>query len=93
MDIEQFKLIIDLLEKAGSGAFTIAVLYTVLPVVSTVLHWCGIGVVFMIISKLIKSLVRNNALEASIVTAIDTDSYLSSGEKTKVIDCLKKHYN
>jgi len=66
MDIEQFKMIIELAEKAGKGAFTIALIYMIMPLVLSIVKWGAVILIVKIIFGKIAGFISHLTFASSV---------------------------
>lgn len=91
MDIEQLKLILDVVSSAGEGAYTIALIWALTGVVIP-LVWAAVVVVLILaICRLVKHNIDGNSLSAAVMDVCRLE-YMLPGKRDAILDCLRKHY-
>ena len=91
MDIEQLKLILDVVSSAGEGAYTIALIWALTGVVIP-LVWAAVVVeLILAICRLVKHNIDGNSLSVAVMDVCRLE-YMPPGERDAILDCIRKHY-
>lgn len=90
MDIEQFKLIMDMVQSAGEGVFFLAIIYLLIPFVKVVISWMG-GIALMIIAaKLAVRGIRAASCSCQVGELLNEDPSTGYGHR-EIIRWVRRH--
>lgn len=91
MDIEQFKMIIELAEKAGQGAFTIALIYMVMPLVLAIVKYIAVFFIIRTIFTKVVSFFDTISFRGKVKSVLGIrDEFISELDQKSILKALQE---